>query len=565
MSNKKVAKIDIVKAIAKVSFSTLAAIGSSTGNPLLAGLAAIPAAGLVSHDILGDQLAKLTSQKENYLEIPPPPWWEHDIRTWQNLCAEIENHLPQILEYMQEKMQQEQQIMTREVVRQIFVEALTLQHLTWEYDVEQKRRVGEFLAGSILQKLDEVLQPVIEHLQREGMLIDERRTALHTEQTVRVLEQIHEQVRSVAQPHALNDEEIATLRKQYYESLYRLWKTLDFKGIRYIDMNRPISIPLTDVFIVPDVLSGVPTDETLEQETEEFRYGSRTKVKRPPQQRESLVAVLAKYRRLVLLGDPGSGKSTLLLYLLLQLVQGSDTFAATFPQMADLAAIVPLHIRLAAFADVLLSNAPGTRSLEDFFPLYLRDNYLGPYVPFVQLQLERGNLFLLLDGLDEIPDPALRMQVVRHIEMFTQAHAANRFLVTSRIVGYKEAALSYEYQPYTLAEFSEDQVKTFTQHWCPAYERWAKGTGELHALEDTATKEAEKLFRATQSRPAVRRLAGKPLLLTILALLQRQGIELPSHRIELFELCAMTLLDTWVKARGQSIQLSKHEPRRGVA
>src|SRR6266446_3687062 len=329
MSNKKVAKIDIVKAIAKVSFSTLAAIGSSTGNPLLAGLAAIPAAGLVSHDILGDQLAKLTSQKENYLEIPPPPWWEHDIRTWQNLCAEIENHLPQILEYMQEKMQQEQQIMTREVVRQIFVEALTLQHLTWEYDVEQKRRVGEFLAGSILQKLDEVLQPVIEHLQREGMLIDERRTALHTEQTVRVLEQIHEQVRSVAQPHALNDEEIATLRKQYYESLYRLWKTLDFKGIRYIDMNRPISIPLTDVFIVPDVLSGVPTDETLEQETEEFRYGSRTKVKRPPQQRESLVAVLAKYRRLVLLGDPGSGKSTLLLYLLLQLVQGSDTFAAT--------------------------------------------------------------------------------------------------------------------------------------------------------------------------------------------------------------------------------------------
>jgi HEAT repeat protein/energy-coupling factor transporter ATP-binding protein EcfA2 len=560
MPNKKVAKIDIVKAVAGVSFTTLAAIGSSTGHPLLAGLAAVPAAGLAAHNALGDQLARLKSQKENYLEIPSPPWWPHDIRTWQNLCAEIEHHLPHILEIMQEKMQQEQRVMTREVVRQIFVEALALQHLTWEHDVEQKRRVGEFLAGLILQKLDEVLQPVIEQIQQEGALIDERSTAQNTEQTVRVLEQIHEQVSSIARPRALNDEETATLRKQYYEALYRQWKMLDFRGIMRVDMNRPISIPLTEVFIVPDVLFGVPEYETLERETEELRYGSRTrKAKLTPSQREPLPAVLAKYRRLVLLGDPGSGKSTLLKYLLLQLVQGSDTFAATFPQMADIAAIVPLYMRLAEFAEVLLSNAPGTRSLEDFLPLYLRDHYLGAYVHFVQAQLERGNLLLLFDGLDEIPDAAPRMQVVRHIEMFTQVHAANRFIVTSRLVGYKEASLSADYQPYTLADFNEEQVKTFTQQWCPAYERWVKGTWESQYLEDAATKEAEKLFRATQSRPAVKRLAVNPLLLTILALLQRQGIELPSHRVELFDLCAMTLLGTWVKARGQSIQLSKNE------
>src|SRR6266704_898705 len=436
MPNKKVAKIDIVKAIAEVSLTTLAAIGSSSGYPLL-GLAAIPAAGLAAHNALGDQLARLKSQKENYLEIPPPHWWEHDIRSWQNLCAEIEHHLPHILELIKEKMQQEQQVMTREVVRQIFIEALAVEHLTWEHDVEQKRRVGEVLAGPILQKLDEVLQPVIEQIQQEGALIDERRTAQNTEQTVRVLEQIHEQVSSVAKPHALNDEEIATLRKQYYEALYKYWMMLDFKGIMRVDMNRPISIPLTEVFIVPDVLFGVPAYETLERETEESRYGSHArKAKLTPQLREPLPAVLAKYRRLVVLGDPGSGKSTLLHYLLLQLVQGSDTFAATFPQMADIAAIVPLYMRLAAFADVLLSNPPGTRSLEDFLPVYLRDNYLGAYVHFVQIQLERGNLLLLFDGLDEITDAALRMQVVRHVEMFTQAHAANRFIVTSRIVGY---------------------------------------------------------------------------------------------------------------------------------
>jgi len=391
MPNKKAAKIDIVKAVAGISFTTLAAIGGSTGNPLLAGLATVSAAGLASHNALGDQLARLKTRKENYLEIPPPFWWTHDIRSWQNVCAEIEHHLPHILEIMQEKMQQEQRVMTREVVRQIFIEALTVQHLTWQPDVEQKRLVGDCVAEPILQKLAEVLQPVIEQIQQEGVLIDERRTALHTEQTVRVLEKIHEQVSSAAKPHALNDEEIATLRKQYYEALNRQWKMLDFKGIMHVDMNRPISIPLTEVFIVPDVLSGVPEYETLERETEELRYGSHArKAKLTPQQREPFPAVLAKYRRLVLLGDPGSGKSTLLHYLLLQLVQGSDTFAATFPQMADLAAMVPLYMRLAEFAEVLLSHAPGTRSLEDFLPLYLRDHYLAPYVPFIQAQLERG-------------------------------------------------------------------------------------------------------------------------------------------------------------------------------
>ena len=47
-------------------------------------------------------------------------------------------------------------------------------------------------------------------------------------------------------------------------------------------------------------------------------------------------------------------------------------------------------------------------------------------------------------------------------------------------------------------------------------------------------------------------MAVNPLLLTILALIQRQGIDLPSHRVELYELCVTTLLETWIKAKGPS-------------
>ena len=45
------------------------------------------------------------------------------------------------------------------------------------------------------------------------------------------------------------------------------------------------------------------------------------------------------------------------------------------------------------------------------------------------------------------------------------------------------------------------------------------------------------------------RLAANPLLLTILALIKRQGVVLPNRRVELYELYLETLIRSWNKAR----------------
>jgi len=383
---------------------------------------------------------------------------------------------------------------------------------------------------------------------------------------------------AVEEISAVEKRDLAAQRDQYCETLYERWHMLDFKGIMHVDMNRPMSIPLTDVFVLPDVMVGVPEYETLErkdvegdtdsndekqarrvQDEEELptylRYQqlqetSQRSEKRIVLHREELQTVLVKNHRLIILGDPGSGKSTLLRYMMLLLAQGSLQFCAIFPQLADALPAIPLYITLATYAEAWSSCMPGERSLKHFLPRYLRENYLEAYASLILQELERGRVFVLLDGLDEIPDASLRMQIVRQVEMFTQSFPANRFIITSRIVGYKEAPLAAEYQEYTLADFNEKQIKEFMQQWCPAYERWVKGTTDNEYLQKLATREAEKMFRSIQRKSAVKKLTVNPLLLTIVALIQRQGIELPGHRIELFDLCAMTLIDTWVKAKG---------------
>jgi formylglycine-generating enzyme required for sulfatase activity len=61
--------------------------------------------------------------------------------------------------------------------------------------------------------------------------------------------------------------------------------------------------------------------------------------------------------------------------------------------------------------------------------------------------------------------------------------------------------------------------------------------------------ERRSLLDSLAANPGVARLAANPLLLTILALIKRQGVLLPNRRVELYELYLETLIRSWNKAR----------------
>ncbi len=265
-----------------------------------------------------------------------------------------------------------------------------------------------------------------------------------------------------------------------------------------------------------------------------------------------LIQVLQKHSGVVILGDPGAGKTTFLKYLALSLARGEG-------KKIGLIDYLPIILPLAAFA-----NALQTRDirLDDFIAEYFEG--IGADLPIAAMlkeSLKAGRALILLDGLDEVRDINLRNTVVERVVDFFAFHRrqGNKFVLTSRVVGYRAVRPSTEdLVECTIVDFEEDEIEEFVGHWTSALEKQAQGNTAV-ARADAETDRRE-LLDAIQQNPGVRQLASTPLLLTILALMKRQGVTLPERRVQLYDQYVNTLLSTWNRARS----LSGRSPGRDI-
>ena len=230
------------------------------------------------------------------------------------------------------------------------------------------------------------------------------------------------------------------------------------------------------------------------------------------------------FARLVVLGDPGSGKSTLLKYLLLMWAEkpAPDMTREPLPLLIELREYATQRHRgeVAGYLDYLHAGA-GVRW---HFERQQLDDWL------------RTNPSLVLfDGLDEVFDPELRKEVSTAIHRFADDYPLARVIVSSRIIGFQHQSWRDEgFRHLMLQELDAVQVTDFLDRWHQrAYDEPAKGEAK-RAL----------LARAVEDSAAIRQLAGNPLLLTMMAMLNRTQ-DLPRDRAELYEQCARLLLHQW--------------------
>lgn len=230
---------------------------------------------------------------------------------------------------------------------------------------------------------------------------------------------------------------------------------------------------------------------------------------------QKVLKALADSQRAVILGDMGSGKSSLLQYLALEWVEGKTE-------------TLPLLIELREFALM-----PSVNFLE-----FLHRGR-GVDWQFDQQQLHQHLLefptLVMFDGLDEVFDRATQSTIIDDIIRFSQRYPKARVLATSRIIGYNPERLQQSgFRHFTIQSLDTDEIHEFIDRWY-----------DLSMGRDPdKVRLKQRLKDAIANSKAIQNLADNPLLLTMMAILNRRQ-ELPRDRADLYDQASRVLLYHW--------------------
>ncbi|MFN3742401.1 MAG: NACHT domain-containing protein [Anaerolineales bacterium] len=334
--------------------------------------------------------------------------------------------------------------------------------------------------------------------------------------------------------------------KAYLEYVIERHSYLNLKGMGVSD-RIPVRLALLDLYVPLKARLELPEGETWKREAmlagRDLRDG---KGKNPWRLGQSipLLNLVHEADGLIILGDPGAGKTTFLKYLALRMAKGEGA-------ALGLGHRLPLLLPLAAYANALQNREV---RLDEFITHYF--DGIGVDLPMAAMlreALQIGRAMILLDGLDEVRDLNLRNTVVERVVDFYAFHrqTGNKFVITSRVVGYRAVRPVAEgLVECTLVDFDEEDIQAFVERWTMALEKQAQG--DTRVARADAEQEKRELLDAIRRNPGIRRLAATPLLLTILALMKRQGVTLPERRVQLYDEHIKTLLSTWNRARSLS-------------
>lgn len=226
---------------------------------------------------------------------------------------------------------------------------------------------------------------------------------------------------------------------------------------------------------------------------------------------------LGSFQRIVLLGDPGAGKTTTLKYLALEMLQGSDKLP-----------YLPIFIELKGFieskADTLIDFITS-----DWVKKYGFLNIDARF--YLETQLNNGKAVLLLDGLDEVQGGSTVEEADNAYHKITTeinnlCKTPCPIVVTCRRQGWKDGLPAFH--NLEVLDFNEEQIKKFLESWFrsepdKARDLWIKLEGKLR----------------------MRMLGTNPLILSLIAIVYEQDLNLPEGRAELYSRCVDLFLRKW--------------------
>jgi formylglycine-generating enzyme required for sulfatase activity/energy-coupling factor transporter ATP-binding protein EcfA2 len=273
-------------------------------------------------------------------------------------------------------------------------------------------------------------------------------------------------------PLDLDSAEAEAARRLYLKALRKRYNVAHTAGfLEAIVKNKQIGSPKRLALLGE---SGVYVPLTLDARERRFQQLSPAPEDLDEVEREihplSLAKALDLLDNLAIIGRAGSGKTTLLKVI-------ASVLAAEDPhQLApDLSEAIPtppplpifLPLRLFEYAcrpedanyQRCLSDL--LRFVDDWFAQELAlDEILGR---FLSEHIRQGRAWLLLDALDEVPEPDQRKNIRNVINTLADRFRKTRVLVTARVMAYGAARLSDRFHVLTVRDLNEKQRTQMVQ------------------------------------------------------------------------------------------------------
>ncbi|MDX2077803.1 MAG: SUMF1/EgtB/PvdO family nonheme iron enzyme [bacterium] len=250
------------------------------------------------------------------------------------------------------------------------------------------------------------------------------------------------------------------------------------------------------------------------------------------------------YPRLVMLGDPGCGKSTFVNFLALCLTghflsPDAGWLDRLHADGWEHGAYLPIRIILRDFATF------ANDSTVDSFIKHITHELSAwgmneTIIKGILHYIEKGQALIMFDGLDEVPPD--KRELVRDAihNIIERYHPKNRYLITCRILSYTQPEWQLRNMDAieTFAPFNEEQITHFVNAWYTA----------LIAMRDIDTLTAQARINdliGGLNTPALRDIAGNPMLLTVMAIVHNHTGTLPRESARLYHECVELLMEKW--------------------
>ncbi|MEU1827051.1 NACHT domain-containing protein [Streptomyces abikoensis] len=251
---------------------------------------------------------------------------------------------------------------------------------------------------------------------------------------------------------------------------------------------------------------------------------------RPEPQR--IEELLGSRPRAVLRGEAGAGKTTLVWWL------ASHAACRTLPEeLAALNGLIPFVIPMRSLTAQGITT-PTPAQLPTIARLQV-DEAPGGWAGRV---LEAGRALLLVDGLDELPQPD-RGPARKWLADLLRMYPDTRCLVTVRPLAVEHSWLASEgFEELQLLPMSDGDIQSFVTVWHKAARLECRGSRAEQERAHLAALERD-LAQEFQRNAGLRDLARTPLLCAVICALhrRRQGL-LPRTRWHLYEAALAMLL-----------------------